>query len=98
MEKLKKIALIQLNEINFDTVRHYIDLGINLPNLKKVYDARQVTVEHEEYENLEPWIQWFSLFTGKPFKQHKIFRLGDGHLASDSNFFYIYYKVVIYIL
>lgn len=87
MEIPRKLALIQLNEINFDLVKHYTDLGIKLPNLKKVYDARQITVEHEEYGNLEPWIQWFSLFTGQPYKQHQVFRLGDGHLTNNSNFF-----------
>ena len=36
------------------------------------------TFENEEYQNLEPWIQWFSIFKGKLFKDHRVFRLGDG--------------------
>ena len=31
----------------------------------------------DEYQNLEPWIQWVSFYTGQSFSEHKIFHLGD---------------------
>ena len=34
-----------------------------------------ITESESEYENLEPWIQWPSVHTGLPFKDHKILRL-----------------------
>jgi len=73
-----KLLLIELNEINFDIVKKYINTNTCLPNFKKIVDGNFLITESEsEYENLEPWIQWPSVHTGLPFKDHKIFRLGD---------------------
>lgn len=75
------LILIQLNEINFDLVDKYLSVSKkkNFPNLKfikKNYKSFNTYAE-EKYENLEPWIQWASVYLGKRFDQHKIFRLGD---------------------
>ena len=35
------------------------------------------TQAEAEYDNLEPWIQWPSVHTGKTYSEHNIFRLGD---------------------
>ena len=29
------------------------------------------------YRLLEPWVQWVTVYTGKTFNEHKVFRLGD---------------------
>ena len=73
--------LIQLNEINFELVDKYISSSklkkfTNLRSLRESYKFFNTHSENE-YENLEPWIQWVSINLGKDFKQHKIFRLGD---------------------
>lgn len=73
-----KVALLQLNEINFDVVERYISAGFNLPHLAALNGDRVTTVENESYENLEPWIQWVSFYHSKPFSEHRVFRLGDG--------------------
>ena len=74
----KNLILIELNEINFDFVRKYIDSGEKLHNLNKIISDNLIITESEaEYSNLEPWIQWPSVHTGMPFKDHKVFRLGD---------------------
>ena len=74
----KKLILIELNEINFDVVSYYLDKGIRLPGFKKIIDGRLIQTSSEmEYKNLEPWIQWPSVHTGKKFEEHKVFRLGD---------------------
>lgn len=83
----KSTVFIQLNEINFDVVRHYADLGYDLSALVKIHDNRFITVENEEYNNLEPWIQWFTTYCGKPYSQHKIFRLGEGHNSTEKTLF-----------
>lgn len=73
-----RLILIELNEINFDAVNHYIKEGKTLPGFKKIIDSGLLTTYAEqEYENLEPWIQWPSVHTGKTYHEHKVFRLGD---------------------
>jgi len=72
------LILVELNELNFDVVREYIDKGESLPNFEKLmrYETR-VTSSEAQYDLLEPWIQWPSVHTGMTFSEHKIFRLGD---------------------
>ena len=84
----KKLILIELNEINFDTVSYYFKKGENLPGFKKLFEKGIVSTKAEsEYDNLEPWVQWPSVHTGKTFKEHKVFRLGDFVNSSDEQFF-----------
>jgi hypothetical protein len=75
----KRLILIELNEINFDVVEKYVvaDAG-RFPALAKLLaGARVRTTSEENYEQLEPWIQWPSVHTGCTFAEHGIFRLGD---------------------
>ena len=76
-----KLLLIQLNEINFDLVSKYLlaSKKNKFQNLKIIKNNFKFfnTYAEDEYENLEPWIQWVSVYLGKDFKGHKIFRLGD---------------------
>lgn len=75
----KKLILIQLNEINFNLVKKYIK-KYDFKNLKYLLansKNSKKTKSENKYELLEPWIQWFSLYTGKSAKDHGIFRLGD---------------------
>ncbi len=75
--KKKKLIFIQLNEINFDYVSPYLS-KIKIDNFKKLIDEGLITTSSEKnYEELEPWIQWASVATGKTLQEHKIFRLGD---------------------
>jgi len=76
-----KLLFIQLNEINFDLVDKYLlaskkNKFINLKVIKNNYQSFNTYAE-EQYENLEPWIQWVSVNLGKGFSEHNIFRLGD---------------------
>jgi hypothetical protein len=78
MPQEKRLILLELNEINFDAVQCYVDQGLPLPGFKKILNSNSITTQAEtEYEQLEPWIQWPSIHTGKTFAEHKIFRLGD---------------------
>ncbi len=73
-----RLILIELNEINFDAVNHYLNKGIKLPGFKQIIDSGLLTTYAEqEYKNLEPWIQWPSVHTGKTYEEHQVFRLGD---------------------
>ena len=81
------VVFIQLNEINFEIVKSYIKEGHKLQFLEKIINESINTVEEEEYQNLEPWIQWLTCFKGEPFRKHKIFRLGDGLKLIGNNIF-----------
>lgn len=82
------LQLIELNEINFDLVQRYIENGADLPNLKKLLSEENYLSSSESvYENLEPWIQWPSVHTGKVFDEHKVFRLGDAVKYSGKQLF-----------
>ena len=73
-----KLIALELNEINFDLIAKYIEDG-HLPNFKQLFDRHgfAITESESEYQNLEPWIQWVTVHTGKTFKEHKMFRLGQ---------------------
>jgi hypothetical protein len=89
----KKLILVELNEINFDIVKKYVESGIKLPGFEKVInDGFKETSSESEYDKLEPWIQWPSVHTGKRFEEHKVFRLGDFINSSDDQFFEILEK------
>ncbi len=84
----KKLIFIELNEINFDVVEYYLDKGVKLSGFKKLIDQGLLITDSEnEYDNLEPWIQWPSVHTGKTYAEHKIFRLGDSVNSSEEQFF-----------
>jgi len=78
------LILLGLNEVNFEYIQHYIARGY-LPNFKKLFEQSALikTSSEEAYEELEPWIQWVSIQTGKTFSEHGIFRLGD--VVEDGN-------------
>jgi hypothetical protein len=76
-----ELLFLQLNEINFDVIKSYLSnvKKNELKNLKYIINNFKFINTHSEkdYKNLEPWIQWPSVYLGKDFNNHKIFRLGD---------------------
>ena len=73
-----KTILLGLNELNFEYIKFYINQGL-LPNFKKIFNLQPPleTVSENEYKLLEPWVQWVTIHSGKSYKEHNIFRLGD---------------------
>jgi hypothetical protein len=85
---MKKLIFLELNEVNFDVLSFYIDRGECLPGFKKLIEHGIVNTTAEfEYENLEPWIQWPSVHTGKIYDEHRVFRLGDFVNSSSEQYF-----------
>lgn len=75
---MKNLILLEMNEINFDAVKFYIDAGVTLPGFEGILSGNFIsTTSEREYELLEPWIQWPSIHTGASYAQHRVFRLGD---------------------
>lgn len=73
------LLFLQLNEINFDVVRRYVERHDDLPAFRQLL-ARYRSFEtfaETEYTHLEPWIQWVSAHTGRTYADHGVFRLGD---------------------
>jgi hypothetical protein len=72
------LFLIELNEINFEFVELYAAQG-KLPNLARLIALHGIThtTSEDEYDHLEPWIQWITAHTGKSYAEHQVFRLGD---------------------
>lgn len=75
---MEKTILIGLNELNFEYIEYYIKEG-GLPNFKMLFDkyGYSETFSENQYELLEPWIQWVTVSTGMMYEDHKVFRLGD---------------------
>jgi hypothetical protein len=73
------LVMLQLNEINFDLVARYMEV-VPLPGFRQLLTVfkRCETFAEDKYEELEPWIQWVSAFSGKRYAEHGVFRLGDG--------------------
>lgn len=72
----KKLIFISLNELNFDMISGYLS-DPRLKNFKNLSKRIYKTDCYEEYKNLEPWIQWPTIYTGRKASDHKQFRLGD---------------------
>jgi len=75
---MEKLIFWEMNEINFPYIKAYIKKG-KLPNWEKFINTYGIvtTTSEDKYEELEPWIQWPTVRTGRTYKEHKVFRLGD---------------------
>jgi len=84
---MNKLLLLELNEINFEFIENYTK-KYKLKNLNSLKTWNNFTTDCEKnYDQLEPWIQWVSVHTGKSLKNHKIFRLGDIHKYKGTQIF-----------
>lgn len=76
----RPVILLEFNEIVPQLIDRHIAEN-RLPNFaafKKRSNVFVTTADENEAPNLEPWIQWYSIHTGLPFKEHGVFRLTDG--------------------
>ncbi len=74
---MRKLILVELNEINFDIVSKYSKKIKFKFFTENFLNNLKTTSSEKEYSKLEPWIQWVSAHTGKSASEHKVFRLGD---------------------
>lgn len=73
------VILVEFNELSPSLLQRFMRTA-SLPNFKRFYESSTVytTDAQEEYQFLEPWIQWLSIHSGVPFREHNVFHLGDG--------------------
>lgn len=78
-KSIRPLILLELNEINFDLVKHYLLKSPGrFPGFEKLLAGKGIYTSSETaYEELEPWIQWASVHTGKSYSEHRLYRLGD---------------------
>jgi len=74
------VILLEFNEISPTLLARFIGEG-ELPNFRRLYGESEVYVTdaEEAAPNLEPWIQWITVHSGRSYNEHGIFHLGDGH-------------------
>ena len=88
----KNLLLIELNEVNLELAKNYVD-KLGLKTFSQILGSSESetqlkkTTSEAEYANLEPWIQWPSVHTGKNATEHGVFRLGDMVGKSTPQFF-----------
>lgn len=79
MSRNISLFIIELNEFSPVLLETAAETG-RFPNIKKVLSfSKSLTVTEDTYDSgyLEPWVQWVSVHTGVPAKEHLIKHLGD---------------------
>ncbi len=76
----ERVVLLEFNELSQGLMERFISEG-KLPSFERFYRESQVftTESDANAPNLEPWIQWITVHTGMPYREHKVFNLGDGY-------------------
>ncbi len=85
MTQFKRILLIEFNELSPRLLAKWMASG-DLPNFSKFYQSSESYItkpDVEDAENLEPWVQWYSLHTGLSYDQHGVADLTDGPKRND---------------
>jgi hypothetical protein len=83
--KMTRVILIEFNELCPRLLDFWMAVG-HLPNFKNFYEQSQVFItEADETDHLEPWIQWYSIHTGLPYREHGVFHLTDGPRAGHAD-------------
>jgi len=80
---MQKVLLLEFNEICPALIDKWMGEG-KLPHFSAVYRSSQVfttIADVSDPELLEPWIQWYSIHTGLPYREHGVFYLTDGPKA-----------------
>lgn len=75
-----RVILVEFNELCPALIDRWITSG-DLPNFARLKEVSTVCVtvaDEVQAPYLEPWIQWYSVHTGVPYSEHRVFRLSEG--------------------
>ncbi len=79
---MRRTIQIEFNELSPALIDEFIAAG-ELPNFRRLRDTCEVFVTDASNEiNLEPWVQWPTLHTGIPDRDHGIQHLGEADLVA----------------
>ena len=73
------MLIIELNEFDPNYLKK-VSKELNLENIQKIFKLKHsntFTDEKDEHQGLDPWVQWVSIHSGKPYKEHQICRLSE---------------------
>jgi hypothetical protein len=75
---MNEVLVLEFNELNREVLETLVQQG-QLPNFASLLSSHTLsnTTVGEDYEKLEPWIQWVTAHTGKSQVQHGAFNLSD---------------------
>ena len=80
------MLVIELNEFNPDYLKREA-YKLNLKNILFFLNFKHsytFTKEEKEHHGLDPWVQWVSIHSGRPFSEHKIGRLGQTKIQNNA--------------
>lgn len=80
----QKLICLEFNELCPELLLKWMQGG-QLPNFKAFFERSQVLTalaDEPGPDNLEPWIQWYSLHTGLEYAEHGVQNLTDGPTAT----------------
>ena len=81
---MSKVLMLEFNEICPPLIERWTErraasgfhrISSRLPRYSRPWPTKPVRPD------LEPWIQWYSIHTGLPFRDHRVFHLTDGPKA-----------------
>ncbi|MFT4026409.1 MAG: hypothetical protein QM676_06375 [Novosphingobium sp.] len=84
-----RLIALELNELCPHLLARWMAEG-SLPNFKALHEQSDVFVTRADVEEpalLEPWIQWYSVHTGLPYDQHRVFHLTEGKRGGHDDIF-----------
>jgi hypothetical protein len=79
----RPLIVLELNELCQSLIERWAREG-HLPNFRRlmaVSDTFTTRADVTDPALLEPWIQWYSIHTGLPYQDHKVFNLTEGRDA-----------------
>jgi hypothetical protein len=80
------LILLEFNELVPRLVDKFMAEGA-LPNFARLHREAEIhtTEADEDHPYLEPWIQWITVHSGIPYREHRIHDLGDGEKLNAPN-------------
>src|SRR4029077_4698763 len=80
------LILLEFNELVPRLVDRFIGGG-GVPNFARLPRQSEIhtTEADEDHPYLEPWIQWITVHSGVPYREHRIHDLGDGDQLAAAN-------------
>jgi hypothetical protein len=74
------VIVVELNELCPSLMKRFIEER-KLPHFERLFHESEtfITDAEEQAPYLEPWIQWVTVHSGLPYREHQIFNLADGH-------------------
>ncbi len=80
-----RAILMEFNELSPQLTEKFMAAG-KLPNFRRMYGESEIaTTEADDFEHLEPWVQWVAVHSGVPYSDHGIEHLDDGHMLGRKN-------------